>query len=140
MLYKYLTDNNVPVTSNFTKTTLVDQVIEYWRRGESLQATHEDRRHNEPAAIINNREHFPINVMAKNFTSWFFKNLNENMIQIQDFWSDVTCTIKMVDNAENVKEDSTITSHHVLSLLLATKSQFNFFFNPNCSYEGTRGK
>lgn len=138
MLYKYLTDNNIPVTSNFTKTTLVDQVIEYWRRGES-QGVNEDRRQTTETAVID-KQHFPINVMAKNFTSWFFKNLNENMIQIQDFWSDVTCTVKMVDNADNVKEDSTITSHHVLGLLLTTKSQFNFYFNPNCSYEGTRGK
>lgn len=136
MLYKYLTDNNVPVTNNFTKTTLVDQVIEFWRRSETLPA--EDRRQSDANAL--NREQFPINIMAKNFTSWFFKNLNENMIQLHDFWSDVTATVKMVDNAGDIKEDSTITAHHVLNLLLSVKTQFNFFFNPNCSYEGTRGK
>lgn len=133
MLYKYLTDQNVPITNNFTKATLVEQVIDYWRRNE----IHPERIQ-QPTTT--NPELFPVNVMAKNFSSWFFKNFNDNMLQPHDLWSDCTCTIKMIDNAGDMKQDSTVTSHHVLNLLISIKNQFNFFFNPNCSYHGTRGK
>lgn len=78
--------------------------------------------------------------MSRNFCSWFYKNLNENTIQLNDFWSDSTCIVKMIDSSGDVKEDSTITSGLVLNLLFSIKTQFNFYFNPNLSYEGTRGK
>lgn len=152
MLYKYLTDKNVPVTNNFTKTTLVEQVIEYWRSTEhgprelvmnhQLDHIHQQPQHHHHTAenLIKKSEDFPVNVMARNFSSWFYKNLNENTIQLNDFWNDSSCIIRMIDSSGDVKEDSTITSGLVLNLLFSIKTQFNFYFNPNLSYEGTRGK
>lgn len=165
MLLKYLTDNNVPVTNNnFTKTTLVDQVIEYWRNPEGsirysnlshappstlqsiqqlpqLQSQLEPIYHDQQVLTDANRtEHFPINLMARNFSNWFYKNFNECTIQPDDFWNDATCIIRLIDSSGEVKEDSTITSRLVLNLMYAIKGQFNFFFNPNLSHDGTRGK
>lgn len=140
MLYKYLTDNNIPVTNNFTKATLIEQVIEFWRRNEHPERIQQNNLNSTSTTTTMNPELFPVNVMAKNFSSWFFKNYNESMLQPHDFWSDCTCIVKMIDNSGDMKQDSTVTSHHVLNLLLSIKTQFNFFFNPNCSYDGTRGK
>lgn len=154
MLYKYLTDKNVPVTNNFTKGTLVEQVEQYWRSTEHgprehvssppeniHQQTHHHHHHHHTAeSLIKKSEDFPVNVMARNFSSWFYKNLNENTIQLNDFWNDSSCIIRMIDSSGDVKEDSTITSGLVLNLLFSIKTQFNFYFNPNLSYEGTRGK
>lgn len=167
MLLKYLTDNNVPVTNNnFTKTTLVDQVIEFWRNPEGsvryshhqqqqppppssssslshqqIYEQHSQHLHHQVSSLESTRtEHFPINLMARNFSSWFYKNFNECTIQPDDFWSDATCIIRMIDSSGEIKEDSTITSRLVLNLLYTIKGQFNFFFNPNLSHDGTRGK
>lgn len=164
MLLKYLTDNNVPVTNNnFTKTTLVDQVIEYWRNPEgSVRFSHLHQTHQQPppsssssishlpiyeqqshlqVSLENARtEHFPINLMARNFSSWFYKNFNECTIQPDDFWSDATCIMRIIDSSGEIKEESTITSRLVLNLLYTIKGQFNFYFNPNLSHDGTRGK
>lgn len=149
ILFTYLTAMNVPVTSNFTKNTLVEQVIEYWnstehrRHPEISQHTHQHQEaymHHSAESLLRKSEDFPANVMAKNFSSWFFKNLNENSIREHDFWSDCTCVIRMIDSQGDVKEDSTISSGLVLNLLFSVKTQFNFFFNPNLSYQGTRGK
>lgn len=151
ILLKYLTDNNVPVTNNFTKASLVEQVIEYWRNSENGMRHHtinhtqehiqdQLQNHHSAESLIKKSENFPVNIMSRNFCSWFYKNLNENTIQLNDFWSDSTCIIKMIDSSGDVKEDSTITSGLVLNLLFSIKSQFNFYFNPNLSYEGTRGK
>lgn len=151
ILLKYLTDNNVPVTNNFTKVSLVEQVIEFWRNTENgsrhqtlnhhQHIQHEHPQHLHSAEnLIKKSENFPVNVMSRNFCSWFYKNLNENTIQLNDFWSDSTCIIKMIDSSGDVKEDSTITAGLVLNLLFSIKTQFNFYFNPNLSYEGTRGK
>lgn len=152
ILFKYLTDNNIPVTNNFTKTTLVEQIIEFWRTTENGMRHHHHQpqihhqqqpslhHHHSAESLIKKSENFPVNVMSRNFCSWFYKNLNENTIQLNDFWNDSTCIIKMIDSSGDVKEDSTITSGLVLNLLFSIKSQFNFYFNPNLSYEGTRGK
>jgi hypothetical protein len=112
MLLKYLTDKNVPVVNNFTKTSLVEQTIEYWRSTEHASHQnienihHQQQSHYNHTAesLVNRSEHFPVNVMARNFCSWFYKNLNENSIQINDFWSDATCSVKMVDSSGEVKE------------------------------------
>jgi hypothetical protein len=85
-------------------------------------------------------ENFPINVMSRNFCSWFYKNFNDFTIQPNDFWSDCTCVVRMIDKNGELKEDSTITSRLVLNLLYSLRSQFNFYFNPNLTHEGTRGK
>lgn len=158
MLLKYLTDNNIPVTNNnFTKNTLVEQVIEFWRNPDNFRYSHHSHHHQQqqeqpqapPSQIYNqhqietdhNRaENFPINVMSRTFCNWFYKNFNENNIQTDDFWSDCSCIVKMIDSSGDIKEDSTITSRLVLNLLYSIKGQFNFFFNPNLSHEGTRGK
>lgn len=162
MLLKYLTDNNIPVTNNFTKTTLVEQVIEYWKNLEngvkypsvqqSVEQQHsqhqlQHQQINYPQVTYSAEHHttrhtenFPINVMSRNFCSWFYKNFNEFTIQPNDFWNDCTLHIQMIDRNGEIKEDSTITARLVLNLLYSMKSQFNFYFNPNLSYEGTRGK
>lgn len=159
MLLKYLTDNNVPVTNNFTKNTLIDQIVAFWRNSENgiryppsqpqsssqiyqLPITQQQDQHHHPISEIhsNQTEHFPINIMSRNFCSWFYKNFNETTIQPNDFWNDCTCVIRMIDNSGEIKEDSTITSRLVLNLLYSIKTQFNFYFNPNLSHEGTRGK
>ncbi|KAL7049077.1 hypothetical protein ACKWTF_003586 [Chironomus riparius] len=161
MLLKYLTDSNIPVTNNFTKSTLVEQVIEYWKNLEngvkyppvsSIQQP-EPLSQQQPQQIYPQHhitystdhlarptENFPINVMSRNFCSWFYKNFNEFTIQPNDFWSDCTIHVQMIDRNGDLKEDSTITARLVLNLLYSIKSQFNFYFNPNLSYEGTRGK
>lgn len=148
ILFKYLTDNNIPVTSNFTKATLVEQVIEFWRSTENTSSHHHQQIHHQQPphhyhsaeSLINKSENFPVNVMSRKFSSWFYKNLNENSIQLNDFWNDASCIVKMIDSSGDVKEDSTITSGLVLNLLFSVKSQFSFYFNPNLSYDGTRGK
>lgn len=141
MLLKYLTDNNVPVTTNFTKNTLVDQIIEYWRNTENGTSVSASQCRPENLSTESNKtENFPINVMSRNFSAWFYKNLNENTIQIHDFWNDCTCSIKMVDNCGEIKEDATITSRLVLNLLYTIKQQFNFYFNPNVCHEGVQGR
>ncbi|CRL00091.1 CLUMA_CG013373, isoform A [Clunio marinus] len=148
ILLKYLTDNNIAVTNNFTKTSLVEQVIDFWRSTEhgnrqpiaSQQHIFQQQHQHSIERLSKKSEDFPVNVMSRNFSSWFYKNLNDNTIQINDFWSDSTCVIKIIDSSGDVKEDSTITSALVLNLLFSTKTQFNFYFNPNLSYEGTRGK
>lgn len=114
MLLKYLTDKNVPVVNNFTKTSLVEQIIEYWKSTEHQtpnQQNIENIHHQQQPlcqytaeSLINKSEHFPVNVMARNFASWFYKNLNDNTIQLHDFWSDSTCSIKMIDSSGEIKE------------------------------------
>ncbi|KAG5676899.1 hypothetical protein PVAND_006702 [Polypedilum vanderplanki] len=149
MLYKYLTDKNIPITNNFTKTTLVEQILFYWKNTESQMQQYQDHQQQQSfsqQSQVSNEQHtrqtenFPINIMSRNFSSWFYKNYNDFTIQPNDFWSDCTCVVRIIDKNGDLKEDSTITSRLVLNLLYSIRGQFNFYFNPNLSHEGTRGK
>lgn len=159
MLFKYLTENNIPVTNNFTKNTLIEQVLEYWKNlengtkykyplqqppSQSLQPQQLLQPIYSHSQIFTEytrpTENFPINIMSRNFCSWFYKNVNDFTIQPNDFWSDCTCVVRMIDRNGELKEDSTITSRLVLNLLYSVKGQFNFYYNPNLTHEGTRGK
>ena len=119
---------------------MVEQVIEFWKRTENVAAAHGSVINHSDAenltTSIPKSENYPINIMSRNFSSWFYKNLNESSIQLNDFWTDCTCTIRMIDSSGEIKEDATITSRLVLNLLYTIKNQFNFFFNPNISHEG----
>lgn len=95
----------------------------------------------EPQKVVTqlSEEEFPINLLARSFTDWFFKSLNQNILKCEDFYADATLQLNTQAN-DGVDEQRTSTPNEILHTIYAVKNQFGFFFNPNITHFGVQGR
>lgn len=155
MLFKYLTEKQIPISIQVTKITLIDKIIDYWRNhyyrtaepGEPVkqeQQASPPQYHQQTTVVqqqthIDNVENFPINVMSRSFVSWFFEHYNQNSIQESDFWKDVQLYI-MTEHSMGVNEESFMGSSNNIAALTDVKQRYNLYFNPNVCHQGVQGR
>uniref|UniRef100_T1GCY3 Uncharacterized protein n=1 Tax=Megaselia scalaris TaxID=36166 RepID=T1GCY3_MEGSC len=137
VLYKYLIQNQRVPTTEITKSNLIQEVIRFWkdRYSETKVAVI------EPQKVVTqlSEEEFPINLLARSFTDWFFKSLNQNILKCEDFYADATLQLNTQAN-DGVDEQRTSTPNEILHTIYAVKNQFGFFFNPNITHFGVQGR
>lgn len=82
---------------------------------------------------------FPIHLLARKFSEWFFNNYNGNTLKSRDFWSDSRLLLRIAANDgfdEHVCDDS----NSLLDTLYDIRQKFGFFFNPNLTHAGVQGR
>lgn len=165
MLFKYLHQRKIQVNADFTKGALISKIIEYWN---SIQAklehitTHNFETPDNKTTISyavektcfnqvdspvvtqstdwNDKEsHYPIHLLARKFTEWFFSNFNMQELKVEDFWSDAKLQLRIAA-ADQINDYECGSANEVISNLLKSKEQFGFYFNPNLTHAGVQGR
>lgn len=153
ILFKYLHQKKVPITADFTKATLIKKIIDYWYENYARQQTnsnssgttnpkdeHKTSVHvNSTTTVAEEPITFPIHLLARKFSEWFFDNYNKDSIKLNDFWSDACLLLEIVAN-DRVEELICENSTTLLQTILETRQRFDFFFNPNLSLNGVQGR
>lgn len=153
ILFRYVHKNQIPVTIDFTKSILINKIIEYWDRGgPSTRSTPTNQINfiSESSSAsesnyqpINNSQleetEYPINLLARKFSEWFFKNYNANSLKVEDFWKDTRLVLRIAAT-DCVNDQHSEGAEQVIETLFGCKQRFNFFFNPNMSHDGVQGR
>ncbi|XP_050335726.1 uncharacterized protein C3orf38 homolog [Bactrocera neohumeralis] len=158
MLFKYLHHRKIQVNADFTKGALITKIIEYWNtfQTKNEHITHNnDSVHNQTTSSqeksffsqvdstvndCNNKEApYPIHLLARKFTEWFFNNLNTKELKVEDFWTDATLQLRIAAT-DQINDYEAAGDSEVISNLLKSKEQFGFFFNPNLTHAGVQGR
>lgn len=142
VLFKYLHAHRVPVYENFTKLLLIERMIEYWQTRSKDGGVSSGAKESEATVMKVNSEHFPINLMSRQFCSWFFDNFNTDALKQNDFWVDCFVSIRIVaaGQEEVVNDSETNGNEACLEILSHLKRQLSILFNPNLCHEGVQGR
>lgn len=155
ILFKYVHTNQIPVTIDFTKGVLINKIIDYWdREGPSTRNSNSSHQSNlqrtsgsesnsnsqssTSQQLIEETE-YPINLLARKFSQWFYENYNGNNLKVEDFWKDSRLMLRIAA-IDSVNDQQCDNSEQVIETLLGCKQQFNLFFNPNLSHDGVQGR
>ena len=139
-LYQYLHENRVQIDENFTKVILIEKTVHLWKEKFDLQQPPPQSTENNNQINVNdNTENYPINIMSKKFSSWFYENLNSNKLTENDFWKDAGCCMRL-QNLDQIEENTITGGNEVQNLILGLKNRFSIFFNPNLCHEGVQGR
>lgn len=157
ILFKYLHKKKVPLTADYTKSQLVKKVIDFWNTSFSqLQTTngckevteaHLNNSQEQPfpeirnssTATIQESSEFPIHLLARKFSEWFFDNYNKDTLKLNDFWSDANLMLQIAAN-DGIDEQICDDSQTLLQTLVEAKKLFGFYFNPNLTHAGVQGR
>lgn len=169
ILFKYLHSKRITLSTDFTKALLIQKVIEYWNSATSTLPPKQEETHiqsnssctsvngeDEPTPLpqtltilYNNRlpsttsfteeSEFPINLLARKFSEWFFNNYNQNKLKPQDFWPDARLYLQITasDGCDVQDCDNSSTA---VDILYEVQKLFGFFFNPNLTHAGVQGR
>lgn len=144
VLFKYLHEHKVPVYENYTKLLLIERIEEFWNnRGGKSSASDTGPNHSSQTVSSNiNSEHFPINLMSREFCTWFFKNYNSDTLKSNDFWLDTNISIRIMasGNGGSTNDSETEGNENALEMLMHLRKQLNILFNPNLCHEGVQGR
>uniref|UniRef100_A0A7G3ALJ8 Putative h cysteine-type endopeptidase n=1 Tax=Lutzomyia longipalpis TaxID=7200 RepID=A0A7G3ALJ8_LUTLO len=148
ILATYLMSKGALSSQNATKQGLIQQILAYWKTKyittpaqealspPSTTTTHENALKRTPQK---HPEEAPVNVLSREFTSWFYKKLNTSSLTQEDLWPDAFCAIRLVQN-DSVTDESAEGREGVLEKLLSTRQMYNFTFNPNVQHAGVQGR
>ncbi|XP_034658408.1 uncharacterized protein C3orf38 homolog [Drosophila subobscura] len=129
LLFMYVKRRLPQIATNFTKADLVTKVIQYWEQQQPV----------EPINTPSNEEEYPIHTIARKFGEWFFERFNSDQLSLIDLWNDAALHLTIIaSDGINVQECQ--TAAEVLSVLISTKKQFGFQFNPNLTHGGIQGR
>lgn len=125
---------NISVSNDFTKIDLINKILEYWDSSFGGDKT----TFNNQAASCDSTQ-FPIHLLARKFSEWFFANYNTGGLKLEDFWSDANISLRIVAN-DGIDDRIGSCAIDVIEILVRCKSQFGFFFNPNLNQAGVQGR
>lgn len=146
ILCQYLHKHQRPIPFDSNKLTLIETITNYWI--EKYNISHEQQSQssipakNENLSLVctyEEIEQFPIKEMATKFIKWFFDMYNSDSLKIEDFLSDATCTIELIDR-QNIDQRLANNGECVQELLKQIRSQYSFIYNPNTMNDGTQGR
>ncbi|XP_073828908.1 uncharacterized protein C3orf38 [Musca autumnalis] len=170
ILFKYLHNKKVAVRTDFTKTNLIKNVIDFWNTKEDCNRTEANGEQspyqtsfNETSTSLSGNEpsyeiiekvsysthpttttlfeesEFPINLLARKFSEWFFNNYNQNTLKPQDFWPDARLRLQIIAN-DGCDIHDCDNSQAIIETLYESQKLFGFFFNPNLTHSGVQGR
>ncbi|KAL5292361.1 C3orf38 family protein [Megaselia abdita] len=132
VLFKYLHSNRRVIKNEVTKINLILEILRFWK--ESFSET----KVSEAPQLID-EEQFPINLLARTFTEWFFKNFNENTLKNEDFFADAGLEIRTKAN-DGEDEQNTSTPEDIINTMYSIRNKIGVFFNPNVTHMGVQGR
>lgn len=130
---------NLTIQLPASKNDIVTKILNFWGSTEvsKISATSDE------TALTNSNaaEEGTIDCLAVQFAKWFYAMMNGlESIEAQHFYSDAALKIKMFSNGNLFTEEVHNGPQEISDRLFATKTSFNFFFNPNLTREGVRGQ
>ncbi|XP_053956809.1 uncharacterized protein C3orf38 homolog [Anastrepha ludens] len=165
MIFKYLHQRKIQVNADFTKGALISKILEYWNSKSesnndfallndnytttSKQFLHKVNENTFNTAISDsisgsneandNEPRYPIHLLARKFTEWFFNNLNKEGLKVEDFWSDSQLQLRIAAT-DQINDYECAGANEVIVNILRSKEQFGFYFNPNLTHAGVQGR
>ncbi|XP_037905610.1 uncharacterized protein C3orf38 homolog [Hermetia illucens] len=140
VLFKYLHTCKVAASTRFTKAALIEDIINFWALQDSQPKPVKDETSHQPESQhVADTENFPINLMARQFTHWFFDRFNSNKLSSDDFWGDVNIQIT-INYEDEIDERDASGSQEAVHMLNQMKSDLNLFFNACTLHQGCQGR
>uniref|UniRef100_A0A1B0DQT1 Uncharacterized protein n=1 Tax=Phlebotomus papatasi TaxID=29031 RepID=A0A1B0DQT1_PHLPP len=144
ILITYLMQRGATFSPNSTKQALIQRIIRFWQdkpvSSGIVQVTEISPSPTQPEKVAAVAvEDFPVNILSRQFASWFFRKLNETTLALDDLWPDASCAIRLVQN-DMVSDENAHGSEAVLEKLITTRNNYNFTFNPNINHSGVQGR
>lgn len=86
------------------------------------------------------QEQYPVNLLALDYTSWFYLKWNRNSLDESAFWSDAVCSV-MLEISESQQGVEEVRGHRdIINLILSLKFQYSFQLVPNIMFDGCQGR
>lgn len=139
LIFQYLNARHVSVTADYSKPVLLEKLLEFWEQKFHDEKDEKKDQTNNQTAVVQ-EEQFPIHLMSRQFSTWFFKMCNENQLKIVDFWADSEYSIEMVASSQLVRQEQGCGSQSLLELIQSLHNQDNLLFNPNDCHDGIQGR
>lgn len=115
-------------------------MIEFWKTRSKESAKFSSNELPTKNEVQTSSENFPINLMARQFCSWFFENLNAKSLKINDLWVDCLLNVRIVAAGLGVKEKETKGNKACFEMLSYLKRELSISFNPSLCHEGVQGR
>uniref|UniRef100_A0AAG5D581 Uncharacterized protein n=1 Tax=Anopheles atroparvus TaxID=41427 RepID=A0AAG5D581_ANOAO len=85
-------------------------------------------------------EQYPVNLLALDYTVWFFLKWNRNSLDETAFWIDATCTVMLEISETQQGTEQVCGPQDIINLILSLKFQYNFQLVPNIMFDGCQGR
>lgn len=154
-IFQYLHDKNVPVTSDLAKLQLIDRLLKFWETNFYLPPNSAEMAVNDEIPpdpdptppsqtlatyTLGYGQSFPINVLARQFASWFYENVNTTAMQVHDLWEDCVCKVEFYESDECLVNEEFIGAESVIDFTRSLKMDYDLYLNLNIDHSGTQGR
>uniref|UniRef100_A0A182JP76 Yip1 domain-containing protein n=1 Tax=Anopheles christyi TaxID=43041 RepID=A0A182JP76_9DIPT len=95
-----------------------------------------DESDTEPPGL----EQYPVNLLALDYTVWFFLKWNRNSLDESAFWIDANCTVMLEISETQQGTEQVCGPQDIINLILSLKFQYNFQLVPNIMFDGCQGR
>uniref|UniRef100_A0A182PII2 Yip1 domain-containing protein n=1 Tax=Anopheles epiroticus TaxID=199890 RepID=A0A182PII2_9DIPT len=85
-------------------------------------------------------EQYPVNLLALDYTVWFFLKWNRNSLDESAFWADANCTVMLEISETQQGTEQVCGPQDIINLILSLKFQYNFQLVPNIMFDGCQGR
>lgn len=85
-------------------------------------------------------EQYPVNLLALDYTIWFYLKWNRNSLDESAFWPNAVCSV-MLEISEAQQGVEEVRGHKdIINLILSLKFQYSFQLVPNVMFDGCQGR
>lgn len=85
-------------------------------------------------------EQYPVNLLAMDFTIWFFLKWNRNSLDESAFWPEASCSVMLEISESQQGVEEVRGQKDIINLILSLKFQYSFQFVPNVMFDGCQGR
>uniref|UniRef100_A0A1Q3F168 Uncharacterized protein n=1 Tax=Culex tarsalis TaxID=7177 RepID=A0A1Q3F168_CULTA len=85
-------------------------------------------------------EQYPVNLLAMDFTIWFFLKWNRNSLDESAFWPEANCSVMLEISESQQGIEEVRGQKDIINLILSLKFQYSFQFVPNVMFDGCQGR
>ncbi|XP_058837160.1 uncharacterized protein LOC131693399 [Topomyia yanbarensis] len=85
-------------------------------------------------------EQYPVNLLALDYSIWFFLKWNRNSLDESAFWPNAVCSVMLEISESQQGVEEVRGQKDIINLILSLKFQYNFQFVPNIMFDGCQGR
>lgn len=86
------------------------------------------------------QEQYPVNLLALDYTVWFYLKWNRNSLDESAFWSDAVCSVMLEISESQQGVEEVRGNRDIINLILSLKFQYSFQLVPNIMFDGCQGR
>lgn len=90
--------------------------------------------------LLDHGQAFPINVLARQYASWFYERVNNSAVQIEDLWGQCKCHVEFYERKDHFLTQEFTEAESVLGFLRAIPNEYQLYMNLNIDHAGTQGR